>query len=71
MAVIVTAASLAHFAGELTVTVGLLVTDKVPEPLPVQVVLELVITTLYKPATDEVNDATLPGAAAPAGTVQA
>ena len=69
MAVIVTAASLAHFVGELTVTVGFAFTVKVPEPLPEQ--FPVVITTLYKPATDEVNDATLPGAAAPAGTVQA
>ena len=71
MAVIVTAASLAHFVGELTVTVGFAFTVKVPEPLPVQVVLVLVITTLYNPATEEVNEATLPGAAAPAGTVHA
>ncbi|MNE75525.1 hypothetical protein D3C80_1716930 [compost metagenome] len=46
VAVIVTGESLAHLVGELTVTVGFVLTVKVPEPLPVHVVVGLVIITL-------------------------
>ena len=66
------AAAPAHTVDEFTVTVGKGSTVTVPlADKDEQFVVVLVITTLYVPATVEVKLATLPGAVAPAGTVQA
>ena len=57
---------------EFTVTVGKGLTVTVPlADKDEQLVVVLVITTLYVPATVDVKLATLPGAGTPAGTVHA
>ncbi len=72
VAVIVTAGSLAHLVGEFTVTVGFALTVRVPDAdAEEQLVVGLVMITLYAPATVAEKLATLPGAVAPAGTVHA
>ena len=61
----------AHTVDELTVTVGSALTVTVPlAEVEEQLVIVLVITTLYIPAIVEVKVATLPGLVTPAGTVQ-
>ena len=67
----VAAGSLAHLAGEFTVTVGFGFTVKVPDPLPVHADPTSVITTEYVPAVVAEKLATLPGLGTPPGTVHA
>ncbi len=60
-----------HIVEEFTVTVGTGLMVTVPlVRTELQVVAASVITTLYVPATVEVNVGTLPGAGTPGGTVQ-
>jgi hypothetical protein len=68
---VMVAAVPAHTVDELTDTVGNVLTVTVPlADAEEQLVVVLVITTLYVPATVDVKIVTLPGLVTPAGTVQ-
>ncbi len=62
----------AHTEGLFTVTVGAAFMVTVPDALVLaQLVMVLVITTLYCPAVVDVKVATLPGLVTPTGVVHA
>src|SRR5215468_10818083 len=60
----------AHTVAEFTATIGLGLTVRLPQPLPVQPLASVTVTQ-YWPTTLALKLATLPGLLAPAGTVQA
>src|SRR5215471_5125344 len=60
----------AHTVAEFTDTIGLGLTVRLPQPLPVQPLASVTVTQ-YWPATLALKLATLPGLLAPAGTVHA